>query len=404
MRDFEFYNPTTTFFGNGVIDQIGEKLNGIYKSCLLVSAKGPFRESGLYDRVKTQLEKAGMEVFGMSDIDSNPKMYSVYEGVKVARDNGVECIVALGGGSAMDCSKIIAMSAKTGLDPYEYVWGSRPGVIGSLDTVMIPTIAATGTELNNTAVIVDADTKDKSWCLVEYPKYCFMDPVVTSTLPRKLTIWGAMDILSHSFEYYFNGCRDAEFQLCFSEALIKATMSALERLHADMGDLNARGEIMWISTMTWGTGLTKIGRGPSDHACHNIEERISGHFDTHHGGGMGVVTPRWMRVAMLRQPWIFARFARNIMGIDCDDDEKAAVLGVDAFIEWLKKMDAPQTLYDLSQTIDFSDSELDIVADKIWKICDGEHGNIGKLTVMSYEDIKNILYACREELTTPYKG
>ena len=175
MRDFEFYNPTTTFFGNGVIDQIGEKLNGIYKSCLLVSAKGPFRESGLYDRVKTQLEKAGMEVFGMSDIDSNPKMYSVYEGVEVARDNGVECIVALGGGSAMDCSKIIAMSAKTGLDPYEYVWGSRPGVIGSLDTVMIPTIVATGTELNNTAVIVDADTKDKSWCLVEYPKYCFMD-------------------------------------------------------------------------------------------------------------------------------------------------------------------------------------------------------------------------------------
>ena len=96
MRAFEYYDPTMTYFGNGVIDEIGEKLNGVYKSALLVSAKGPFREMGLYGRVKAQLEKAGMTVYEMGDIDSNPKMHSVYEGVKIARDNGVEVIVALG--------------------------------------------------------------------------------------------------------------------------------------------------------------------------------------------------------------------------------------------------------------------------------------------------------------------
>jgi alcohol dehydrogenase YqhD (iron-dependent ADH family) len=400
MLAFNYYNPVRVYFENGARKRIGECLKGKYGKMLLVSAKGPFRESGLYAEIKTQLEKSGATVFEMGDIDSNPKMHSVYEGIKIARDNCVDALVALGGGSAMDCAKLMALSAKTGIDPFEYVWGSRPGVTESLDTVMIPTIAATGTELNNTAVIVDEKTKDKSWCFTEYPRYCFIDPEVSASLPGTLTIWGAMDVLSHTFEYYFNGNIDSEFQLCFSEALISATMSALEKLVRDPRDIAARGEMLWCSTMTWGTGLTKIGRKDPDMTCHNIEERFSGHFDTHHGGCLGIITPRWMCLTMRREPGIFARFARKVMGIVCRDDEEAAVLGVSAYIEWLKKVHAPQVYTDLSDKIDFNDDELLIVAQKIWQIC---KGRIGKLTQMSFEDIKTILYAGKRELKSPYR-
>jgi alcohol dehydrogenase YqhD (iron-dependent ADH family) len=395
MLPFNYYNPVRVYFENGARKRIGEYLKGKYERVLLVAAKGPFRASGLYAEIKAQLEKTGASVYEMGEIDSNPKMHSVYEGIKIARENRVDCFAALGGGSAMDCSKLMAMSAMTGVDPFEYVWGSRPGVSGSVDTVMIPTIAATGTELNNTAVVVDEKTKDKSWCFTEYPRYCIMDPEITASLPGNLTIWGAMDILSHTFEYYFNGNTESEFQLCFSEALILATMAALEKLVRDPGDLGARGELMWCSTMTWGTGLTKIGRKDADMTCHNIEERFSGHFDTHHGGCLGIITPRWMRLAMERESGIFARFARKVMGVASRDDKEAAKLGVDAYIEWLKRVKAPRVYSDLSHAIEFDDKELLVVADKVWRICKGK---IGKLTPMSFEDIKAILLAGKREL------
>jgi alcohol dehydrogenase YqhD (iron-dependent ADH family) len=243
--------------------------------------------------------------------------------------------------------------------------------------------------------VVNEKTKEKFWCITEFPRYCFMDPEITASLPKTLTIWGAMDILSHAFEYYFNGYTGSEFQLCFSESLISATMTALEKLVLNPKDIAARGEILWCSTMTWGTGLTKIGRKDADMTCHNIEERFSGYFDTHHGGCLGVITPRWMCLAMVREPAIFARFARNVMGIICAEDKKAAALGVTAYIEWLKKVGAPLKYSDLSDKVVFSDRELLLVAEKIWKVCKGQ---IGKLTPMSFEDIKSILLAGKVEL------
>lgn len=400
MLPFMYWNPVQVLFENGARKRIGEWMNGKYAKVLLACAKGPFRENGLYAEVKAQFEKGGATVYEMDEIDSNPKMHSVYEGIAIARSNKVDCLAALGGGSAMDCTKLMALSAKTGIDPFDYIWGSRPAVTESIDAVMIPTIAATGTELNNTAVLVDEKTKDKSWCFTEYPRYCVMDPEITASLPTILTIWGAMDILSHTFEYYFNGYTDSEFQLNFSEALIMATMRALEKLVQNPKDLQSRGEIMWCSAMTWGTGLTKIGRKDADMTCHNIEERFSGYFDTHHGGCLGIITPRWMCIASEREPRVFARFARKVMGVVCSDDKEAAQLGVGAYIEWLKKVRAPQTYADLSDKITFDDDQLQTVARSIWRICNGK---IGKLTPMSFEDIEAILFAGRRELNAPHK-
>lgn len=388
MRAFEFYNPVKVVFGNGCISHIALYLNGTYERYLLVSTRSA-RKTGVYEKVKEELVKAGGEVFEISAVPTNPKMENVYEGVDTARENGVECVVALGGGSVMDCSKIIAMSAKTGTDARDYVWGNADENTESLPTVMIPTIAATGTELNNTAVVVDGKKKEKSWCYTAYPTFCFIDPEVTVTLPIQLIIWGAMDILSHTFEYYMNGCMESEFQLRLSEGIILSVMSALEKLVEDSENLTAAGELLWTSTMTWGTGLTKIGRGDAEMSCHNIEERFSGYFDTHHGGGLGVITPRWMEFVCRKKPAIFARFARNVMKVTEEDDKKAAIFGVQKYVEWLKKIGAPQVYQDLDQKKDFGEKELDTVVEKIWEVCSGK---VGKLVPLSKEDIRKILY------------
>ena len=395
MLTFDFCNPVQVHFENGSHKKIGELLKDRYRRVLLVCAKGPFHENGVYAQVWAQLEASGAHVFEMDDIDSNPKLQSVCTGVTIAAQKGVDCIVALGGGSAMDCTKLMAVSAKTGVDPFEYVWGSRPEAADSLDTVMIPTIAATGTELNNTAVIVNEKTREKYWCVCKYPRYCIIDPTLSASLPLPLTVWGAMDVLSHTFEYYFNGFMGSELQLRVSEALIMTAMRALENLIRDPGDLTARGELLWCSTMTWGSGLTKIGRMDPDMTCHSIEESFSGYFDTHHGACLGILTPRWMRLVAPKKPEIFARFARNVLGVVEGDDHAAALGGVEAYIGWLRKVGAPQTYFDLSPSLKFSDTELKIVADNAWRIYNGK---IGRLYPIQRHEIEMILKEGRKAL------
>ena len=395
MKPFAYWNPVQIIFGPGARKRLHEILGGgSYQRVLLVCAKGPFRENGFFAGIAEEVKKSGADLYEMPDIDQNPRLSSVRLGMKLCRENGIDCVVALGGGSAMDCAKLIAASAKTGIDPYEYVFGARPKVEDSLDAVMIPTIAATGTECNNSCVIVNDETKEKYYCDCFFPKAAVLDPELTATVPYKLMVWGAMDILSHTFEYYFNGCRDAEFQVNFSEAILKSVMLALDSLSRNPDDLNARGELMYCAVMAWG-GLTKIGRGDPDMACHSIEESFSGYFDTHHGGCLGVLTPRWMELAEPGAVPEFARFAQNVMGIRLADQKKRAQAGIKAYQNWLCRIKAPNTYSDLSGRA-FTKEELDHVAETAFRIY---HGKIGRLKQFSLEEIKQLLYSGKQ----PYR-
>jgi len=386
MENFYLFNPTRVIFGNGVRHQLGNELCKKYKKVLLAVSKGPFRENGLYDETRKCMEKSGIKVFDMTDIDSNPRLSSVREGSKVCKENSVECVVALGGGSVMDCSKVIAAAAKSDIDPYNFLWGDRVTIKDSLDSVMIPTIAATGTEVNPYAVIVNDETKEKYYCEVPFPKIAIMDPEITATVPLKLTVWGAMDILSHTFEFYFNGYTMSEFQTRFSEAIIHATMKTVEDLVKDTGDLNARGELMWCAVMAWG-GLTKVGRGDPDMGVHSIEESFSGYFDTHHGGGCSVLTPRWMELVNSHAPEVFARFARNILNVDSSSNKTAALKGIKLYKDWLKKVGAPNTFFDLGDR-EFKDEELEHVAKTAFRIY---RGKIGRLKELTLDEVITIL-------------
>ncbi len=387
MEGFSFYNPVSIFFGNGVRKELGEKLQGKYSRALLVCSKGPFHENGLYEEVSENIRKAGIAVLEMEDIDSNPRLSSVRKGGEVCRKNNADCIIALGSGSAMDCAKAIGAAALTDEDPYHFLWGKRMPVVKSVDTIMIPTIAATGTELNRSAVIVNDDTKEKYFFDSVHPKMAFMDPEITLTVPVRLAVWGAMDILSHTFEFYFNGNTASEFQCRFSESILAATMSSVERLVKDPDDLNARGELMWCAAMTWGTGLTMIGRGAPDMACHGIEESFSGYFDTHHGACLGVLTPRWMERSYKTRPDLFARFAKNIFGAGGSNDEEASLKGISLYKEWLKKVNAPNTYFDIGR-LEFKDEELGHVAKTACRIYGG---GVGKMKRFNEEEAFELL-------------
>lgn len=389
MEKFDYYNPTRVIFGNGTRFQIGSELKGKYKKILLIVSKGPFRENGLYDEIRESIEESGIEVFEMSDIDSNPLISSVREGAKKCKEDSIECVIALGGGSTMDCAKVIAAGAKYDIDPYNFLWGDRVPIENAIDIVTIPTIAATGTEVNPTAVIVNDETKEKYFCesMALFPKFTIMDPEITLTVPLKLTIFGAMDILSHTFEFYFNGYIKSEFQNRFSEAILLATMKTVEDLARNPKDLNARGELMWCASMAWGGGLTKIGRGTPDMAVHAIEESTSGYFGTHHGGGCGVLTPRWMDIVSLSSPEIFSRFARNVLNIYEKNDKAASLKGVEAYKNWIKKVGGPVTFFDLGDR-EFKDEELEHVAKTAWKVYKGK---IGRLRPLNLEEVITIL-------------
>lgn len=399
MQAFEYFNPDRIIFGPGERKRIGEecKKRGISK-VLLTCAKGPFRENGLHGEIRSALEKAGTEVFEIGDIDSNPRISSVREGAAMCKEKEIEGVVALGGGSTMDCSKVIAAAATVDDDPWEYLWGHKKTFPTSLPTFMIPTMAATGTEVNPWAVVMDEDATWKSACTSEvmYPTVTIQDPEITLTVPIKLTVWGAMDILSHTFEFYFNGNNDVIFQTRFSEATIHSVMECVDLLVENPKDLRARGELMYSSIMAWG-GLNFIGRGGPDMACHTLAEGFVPYYDIHHGASLGVITPRWMRFAAPKAPSHFARFAEEIF--DMNNVEVGGVIGlaergVEAYISWLKKIGAPNTLQDLTGT-EVSREKMREIVDRTYE---DAGGSVGALVELSREESVDILMDCQKPL------
>lgn len=399
MDTFAYHSPVKIIFGAGERKKITEELkNRGYAKALLVCSKGPFRENGLYDEIRELIEAAGIDVFSMGDVDSNPRITSVREGVSVCKENDIQCVIALGGGSTLDCVKVIAAAALVDEDPWQYLWGHRRTFKKSLDTVMIPTIAATGTEINPFSVIMDAETASKTYCVADcmYPEITFMDPEITLTVPLRLTIWGAMDILSHTLEYYFNGHGESIFQNRLSEAIILSVMECVDLLTVNPADIHARGELMWSSVMAWG-GLTKIGRGDPDMACHTIAEGFVPFYDIHHGASLGVVTPRWMRHVVDRAPNFFARFAEKIFGIDGIEEGgviQKARAGIEKYVEWLVRINAPDTLQELTGQ-DIPDEKLKLIAKRTFEDAGGK---VGIMVELEEKDVYEILKASCTEL------
>ncbi|MGT2774707.1 iron-containing alcohol dehydrogenase [Streptococcus hyovaginalis] len=347
MENFRLQIPTDIRFGKDRLEELPDAIAPFGKKILLTYGGGSIKQSGLYDRVLSLLNERDFTVVELSGIAPNPKIDSVRQGAALIRQHELDVILAVGGGSVVDASKVIAAAAFYDGDAWDLVLDSSK-VGKALPIVDILTLAATGTEMNRGAVISNPETNEKlgtgGWELI--PRVSFLDPTLTYTVPRWQTAAGAADILSHLFEQYFNQTEGVDVQDNIAEGLMKTVFKHGPIALQTPDDYTARANLLWASTLAL-NGLVERGR-QGGWTCHAIEHELSAFYDITHGIGLAILTPRWMKHCLDTDVSTHARFAaygRNVWGINGDNDEDVARQAVERTYQFFKEdMAIPMTL------------------------------------------------------------
>ena len=336
MKNFDYMTPTRLIFGKDVIEKLPDVMAQFGKKILLTYGGGSIKKIGLYDKVKALL--SGFEIIELSGIQPNPKYDpSVLDGVKLCKENDVDVILAVGGGSVLDCSKAIAAGAKYDGDPWDLI-SYKVKAKAALPIVDIITLAATGSEYDCGGVISRTETNDKIGYLDEnlYPAVSFLDPTYTFTVSKKQTAAGCADAMNHIMEQYF--CEDSTLlNDGFMEAGLKSLMVNAKKCLENPEDYTARAEMML--TCTYGcNGIYALGNSPTGWPCHGMEHALSAYYDITHGEGLAIITPRWMK-HILSEKTVerFVKYGVNVFGIDSSLDkfeiaEKAIQATYDFFL------------------------------------------------------------------------
>src|SRR5690554_126786 len=344
MKNFDFHNPTRLVFGQGTIENIGKYVKEYGdKKVLLLYGKGSIFKNGVYDTVVKSLRDNGIEYVEMSGVKPNPVLSKVKETVALMKKEKVDAIVAVGGGSVLDTSKISAAAYYYDGDPWDF-YEKKVKPERALPIYGVLTLSATGSEMNSGGVITNEEEKKKwGWgSRFTYPRLSIVDPSVQKTLPRNQTVNGAVDTLTHVFEAYFGGTKGTMMQDEFSEGIIRTTMASVKVLLENPEDYEARANLAWAATLAL-NGLNGLGRA-GDWASHSIEHSLSAYYDIAHGEGLAIVMPAWMRYVYKNDVDKFARFGEKIFGIVKEDKEEQALAAIDAYKEFLRSIGAPVSL------------------------------------------------------------
>ncbi|MBM7687550.1 butanol dehydrogenase [Enterococcus ureilyticus] len=346
MDNFKFYVPTDIRFGKDrLADELPEALNVYGKNVLLVYGGGSIKKNGLYNQVIDLLGKNQNIVVELSGVEPNPRIETVRRGVSLCREHQVDVILAVGGGSTIDCAKVVAAGFYSEEDPWAIILG-RKGYQGeALPIVTILTLAATGSEMNAGAVISNLATNQKLGVggPSMIPKVSFLDPANTFTVPTYQTAAGSADILSHLFESYFNVTPGTDVQDFVSEGLMRAVIKNCPIALKSPDNYDARANLMWASSLAL-NGLTRNGKH-GVWSCHAMEHELSAFYDITHGIGLAILTPRWMEYVLSEQTVTkFAQFAHNVWGIKEEEPIIAAKKGIQATYDFFKTCGIPMTL------------------------------------------------------------
>lgn len=315
MQNFDYMTPTRLIFGKGVITNLPDVMKPFGKKILMTYGGGSIKKLGLYDKVKELL--SDYEIYELPDIQPNPKYDpSVLDGVRMCREQNIDVILPVGGGSVLDCSKAIAAGAKYDGDPWDLI-SYKVKAQAALPIVDILTLAATGSEYDCGGVISRTETNDKIGYLDPhlFPACSILDPEYTFTVSKKQTAAGCADAMNHIMEQYFTGDTTL-LNDGFCEAGLKSLMVNTVKCLADPEDYTARAEMML--TCTYGcNGIYALGNSPSGWPCHGIEHALSAYYDITHGEGLAIITPRWMK-HILNDKTVgrFVKYGVNIFGID----------------------------------------------------------------------------------------
>lgn len=349
MNNFVFHTPTKILFGKGQVESLGKEVAPIAKKVLLAYGSGSVKKIGLYDKTISILKENGIEFVELSGIEPNPKLESVVEGVKLCRENKLQAIVAIGGGSVIDCSK--AISAAIGYDgnPWDLLLDSSL-ITSAIPIFTVLTLSATGTEMNGNAVISNMQTNEKKALkspLVK-PVCSILDPEYTFTVSPWQTASGTADIMSHIFEVYFSNAKGALVTDGISETLLKVCIECGERAFNNPDDYEARANLMWASSLAI-NGLLAAGKAGEPWSCHAMEHQLSAYYDITHGAGLATITPSWFRFILSENTVDkFVSYGVNVWGIDKNLDSfeianKAIEKTEEFFFDVLK---LPRTLKD----------------------------------------------------------
>ncbi len=352
MENFEFQNPTRIIFGRGELDRAGLETRRYARKVLLVTGMGSVKRSGVFRQVADSLERAGVEFVELQGVRSNPVISGVREGIRLVREERAQAIMALGGGSVMDTGKAVAAGAclRDG-DPWDFFTGSRV-IQEALPVIAIPTLAASGSEMNGYMVITDEESGHKLavGSPFIYPRVSILDPSVTFSVPGDYTAYGGVDAVCHLLEPYFNG--PAPFtpvQDRLVEGLISVILEATPASIRKPDDYNARAALMWSATLAL-CGLTKAGVGTHYFPVHLMEHALSAIFHVPHGAGLAALLPGWMTWRSETHPGKIARLGRRVWGLEAKDDAALSHKTVDALRQWLGEIGCPKSLRDLGIT------------------------------------------------------
>lgn len=356
MNNFDFKIPTDIRFGKGKISCLKEELRYFGKRILLVYGGGSIKRNGIYDEVMQQLE--GFEVYELSGITPNPKLETVRMGVAICKEQNIDGILAVGGGSTIDASKHIAAGACYAGNPWDLVL-DRSKVKEALPIAVLLTICATGSEMNSGAVITNEETCEKLEINTPllYPKLSICDPTYLYSLPPKQSAAGSVDILSHVMEQYFQPNDEAFITDVLSEGVMKTVVKYGPVVMEEPKNYEARSNLMWASTVGLNHLLT-VGKGGA-WSVHPIEHVVSGCYDLTHGVGLAILTPVWMEhVLGDGTKSRFARFAREVFDVKADDDMTAAKEGIKKVREFFLLLGMPSTLSEVG----IDDSKFEFMA------------------------------------------
>ncbi|HXK47735.1 MAG TPA: iron-containing alcohol dehydrogenase [Deltaproteobacteria bacterium] len=391
--NFEYHNPTHLIFGAGTLSQLGEVARRYGKKALLVTGGGSVKRSGVFDRAVASLKDAGVSVAECSGVEPNPRITTVRRGAKIARDEGCDVIIALGGGSTMDASKVIAAAVLYDGDPWDMIFHGQEKVYiptTALPIITVPTLAATGSEMNCGAVISNEETTEKSFMQTEclYPQVALLDPELTVSVPKNQTAYGVCDLITHVTEGYFNGIDNTPIQDRFAEGVILTAMEYGPKAIADGSDLNARAQVQWAATVAL-NGWVQAGGGGVGFPVHMIEHTVSAYHDITHAAGLSIINPSWMRFAAKANTAKFVQFAERIFCLSAKrpDDLECALTGIDHFEEFLKSIDCPTRFSELG----IDGTLIETYAKETLRIIHDENGKLPGRPAMTEADIIEVL-------------
>ena len=359
MENFVYEYPTKVYFGKGAAKA---HLPGILSACgpsvLLAYGGGSIKKNGVYEEITGILKEAGKSITEFTGIMSNPTWAKVKEGAGLARENKVDLVLAVGGGSVIDCCKIVCAQAVTDEDLWELemVQHKAPSA-APIPLGAVVTASGTGAEMNGGAVITNEETKIKGGMFAAAPRFAILDPAYTMSLPRMQVLSGAFDTLSHAMETYFGRSDRDNVSDEVALAVMHSTVVNMRALLKDLNDYTARSNLMWTSAMAE-NGILKVGR-VTDFECHQMEHQLGAYTDCNHGQGLAVLHPAYYRHIVKDAPEKFARLGKAVFGVE------GAEAAVDALAAFIQECGLPVRLSQLKSRVEITPELLRQVADSV---------------------------------------